>query len=116
MILTVCGTVVSAVFVILFFIFNSSSAAEHPQAILLLFLSAVISTFAIVASLVSATIQTPIAVTTKLALLKEASRLLQRETRWVRSAAFLLVAAILVFGWGLVFFGYHILGKSIRFR
>jgi hypothetical protein len=113
MILSVCGMLLSATFVIVFFILNGNSAPRHVQALILFFLSALTSTCAIFASLVSATLTLPVSAPRKLALLNAASRIYRREVIWVRAAVFMLAAAILAFGAALLVFAYRVLGSQV---
>jgi hypothetical protein len=112
MILSVCGTLLSATFVIVFFILKENSASHHLKATFLFFLSASITTCAIFASLVSATLSMPVSSPRKLALLDTATRIYRREVRWVRAAVFLLAGAILAFGAALVAFALRVLASQ----
>jgi|SRR5580704_5254501 hypothetical protein len=62
MVLTVCGMLLSATFVIIFFILNSHSASNHLRALILFFISASMLMVAIFASLISATLTPPVSV------------------------------------------------------
>lgn len=116
MVLTVCGMLLSATFVVIFFILNSRFAYSNLQAIVLLFASALISTSAIFASLISATMPLPVAAPSKLAVLDTTAQIAKREVRWVRTAVVLLAGTILAFGTGLVVFAWHVLSTPIPSR
>ena len=116
MILTVCGMLLSATFVILFFILNSRFAYTNLQTILLLFVSALISTCAIFGSVISATMPLPVSAPSKLAALDTTARIAKREVRWVRTAVVLLTVAILTFGMGLIVSTWRVLSTPIPAR
>jgi hypothetical protein len=115
MIITIGGMLLSSSFVILFFIFNGGSAAHHLQAITLLFLSTLMSSFAIFSSLISATLPLPVAAPTKMALLNATKRIYDRELLWVRVSTFTLLASVLVFALALVVFEWRILSTHATF-
>jgi hypothetical protein len=115
MILTVCGMLLSATFVIVFFILSGGTAPHQLQALLLFLFSALLLMGAIFASLVSATLTLPISAPKKLALLNTATRIYRREVRWVRAAVGMLMVAVLTFAAALASFAFRILHSQISF-
>ena len=112
-VLTVCGLLLSATFGILFFILTDTKFGIPVIVPVILFITCVTLTIAILFSVFSAKPQTPSAVTTKLHMIDFLTSIHYREYRLTSLAVIFLIVSILLFITALATFGINLLPKDL---
>jgi hypothetical protein len=96
MLLGVCGMLLSAGLIILFFLIQEKLTQQEPSIYLLMFLAIAALIVSMLTSLIAVQIRPPMAVSTKGKRLDHQLRIYQHEYRWsVVSSVFLFVAILL---------------------
>jgi len=100
----ICGMLLSAGFIVLFFLLQQKLAKQEPIIYFLMFTAIAALVVSMLVSLIAVQIRPPISVSTKGEKLDQQLRIYKNEYRWTVASSILLFTAILLFVAALVVF------------